>query len=190
MQSDMMPSNVDVGDDHLFVQFYMGSVENKEKSLAEGHPIFEPVPFVKIMVPGDKNTMIDTSVTPQYKRRFQRLWNLFEQNQTQTMEGFPIRDWPAITRAQADELFHLNIITVEHLAGIADVYGTRIMGFNDLKRKAQAYLAQAKDSAFAEKVSAENASLKVEIDALREQIAVINRRFEEATRAKSELVST
>jgi len=174
------------GDELLYVQFYMGSLKNEDKSVEAGHPIFDSVPFVKILVPGDRNTMVNTKVDDKTKRRFARLWSQFEQNQMQTIEGMPIQEWPAITRAQADELFYLNIVTVEQLAGLPDVYGSRIMGFQDLKRKAATYLAAAKDTALAEKLAAENANLQGQITYLQDELRKVNQRFEamEATNAK------
>jgi hypothetical protein len=172
------------GDEMLYVQFYMGSMKNEEKSVEQGRPIFESVPFVKILVPGDRNTVVNTIVDNKTKRRFAKLWHQFEQNNQQTIEGLPIREWPAITRAQADELFYLNIVTVEQLASLADVYGTRIMGFQDLKRKAQTYLAAAKDTAIAEKLSSENAALKQQVATLEDQIKLVNARFEKLEAAQ------
>jgi hypothetical protein len=166
------------GDEQLYVQFYMGSRKNEEKTDEAGHPVFDAVPFVKILVPGDKNTIVDTTVDATHKRRFALLWQQFQQNEAQTVQGMPIREWPAITRAQADELFYLNIVTVEMLANLADVYGSRIMGFNELKRKAETYLKAAKDSSFSEKLSSENATLKLQIVGLQQQIAKVNERFE------------
>lgn len=166
------------GDERLFVQFYLGSIKNDEKSDAAGHPVFDAVPFVKILVPGDKNTMIDTIADATYKRRFAKLWSNFQQSLSQDLSGFPLRDWPAITRSQAEELNHMNVYTVEQLATLADVYGAKIMGYNDLKRKAQAYLEQARDSAFAQKIAKENQELKDRIAAQDVEIKRLSDMFE------------
>jgi hypothetical protein len=172
------------GDELLFVQFYMGSMKNDEKTAEAGRPIFDSVPFVKILVPGDRNTVVNTTVDEKVKRRFARLWSQFQHNVTQTVEGTPLTEWPAITRAQADELIYLNITTVEQIAALADVYGSRIMGFQDLKRKAITYLAAAKDSALTEKLSAENANLQGQITYLQDELRKVNKRFEEMEAAK------
>jgi len=161
---------MDPGDEKLFVQFYVGARKNDEKSEEAGHPVFDSVPFVKILVPGDKNTLIDTAVTDAHKRRFARLWDQFQNNQKQELSGMPIREWPAVTRGQAEELIYLNIMTVEQLAQLADVYGSKIMGFNDLKRKAIDYVEKAKDAAYTEKLSAELAKRDLDIAALRDQV--------------------
>lgn len=166
------------GDEKLYVQFYMGSLYSAEKSTAAGHPVFDSVPFVKIKVPGDKNTLIDTVVNNQHKLRFARMWAQFEQTQTTTLSGMPLRDWPGITRAQAEELYHLNIATVEQLASVADVYGQRIMGFHDLKRKAQTYLQSAKDTALANKLADENAALRSNVSRLEGEVKRLSDMFE------------
>lgn len=173
------------GDERLFVQFYMGSVKDDDQSEEQGRPIFRTVPFVKIMVPGDKNTVIDTVADINYQRRFSKLWRAFQANEAQEVVGLPIREWPAVTRSQADELRYLNILTVEQLSTLPDVYGTRIMGFHDLKRKAEVYLAQAKDSALANKLSAENEALKTQLDATNAELKRLSERFEEMTQGRT-----
>jgi hypothetical protein len=183
IQNDQ-PGPMEPGDERLFVKFYLGSVRNEEKSLAEGRPVFDAVPFVKIMVPGDKNTIIDTFVDANYKRRFARQWNNFQQSIAQDISGTPLRDWAAITRSQAEELNHMNIFTVEQLATLADVYGAKIMGFNDLRRKAQTYLDQAKDSAFAQKMATENQELKNQIAANQTEIKRLSDLFEQMQAAQ------
>jgi hypothetical protein len=181
MQKQMDVPPMEPGDEKLFVQFYMGALRNEEKSEEEGRPIFDAVPFVKILVPGDKSTLIDTIADATHKRRFARMWQQFEQNQTQDLSGTPLRDWPAITRAQAEELNYLNVLTVEQVATLADVYGAKVMGFHDLKRKAEAFVAQAKDSAFAQKMAKQNAALKEELAAQKDEIKRLSDLFESLT---------
>jgi ribosomal protein L10 len=159
------------GDEKLFVQFYLGSIRNEEKSTEAGHPVFDAVPFVKIMVPGDKNTVIDTTVDERHKRRFAKMWHQFQQGQSpEGMSGMPLKDWPAVTRAVVEELNHLNIFTVEQLASVADVYVGKIMGIHELRRKAQVYLEQAKDSALALKMSEENQQLRNQLNANEQEL--------------------
>jgi len=169
----------DPEDAKLFVQFYMGAVVNDEASAQAGHPVYDSIPFVKILVPGDRNTTIDTRAGTQYPARFPRQWAAFKASEDQSLSGFPLREWPAITRGQAEEMAHLNVYTVEQLSTLPDVYGSKIMGFHDLKRRAETFLAAAKDSAFAEKMSAENAQLKVQLDATQQELARLSKAFDE-----------
>jgi cell division protein FtsB len=166
------------GDDRLFVQFYMGSVKNAAKSEEAGHPVFDDLPFVKIIVPGDKNTIIDTVADNSHKQRFARAWEQFQRNEEQIAEGWPLREWPAITRAQADELRHMNIVTVEQLANLSDVHGSKIMGYHELKRKAQTALTVAKDQSVAQKLAAQNETLKGQVAALEAQLKELSDRFD------------
>lgn len=173
------------GDDRLFVQFYMGTIPNPIRSEEAGHPVFDEVPFVKIIVPGDKNTVIDTKVENSHKQRFSRAWEQFQRNEEQVASGWPLKEWPGITRAQAEELRHLNIVTVEQLAELADVHGSRIMGYHELKRKAQTALAVAKDQSAAQRLASENELLKQQIATLTEQMQKLSARFDEVGKAKA-----
>lgn len=168
-------------DDNLFVQFYMGAIEDKDKSDEAGHPVFVDKPFIKIIVPGDKNSTVDTLASVQYQTRFAELWKKFLAGETQPLEGFPIDQWPAISRSMAEELKYLNIRTVEQMATCADVYGTRIMNFQELRRKAATFLALAKDTAVAVHLNEQLALRDVEIENLRNQIKDFNAKFEALT---------
>jgi hypothetical protein len=165
-------------DEKLYVQFYMGAVENVEKTAEEGHPVYDSIPFVKILVPGDRNTVIDTRAGPEHQRRFPRHWAAFKLNEDQALSGFPLREWPGVSRAQVEEMAHLNVYTVEQLATLPDVYGAKLMGFQNLKRKAETYLAAAKDNAFVEKVAAQNADLKNQLDATQQELARLSAKFD------------
>ena len=64
------PSTSQPGDERLYVKFYMGSTPDTAGTQREGRPMFKSVPFVKILVPGDRNTVIDTFADAKYKARF------------------------------------------------------------------------------------------------------------------------
>lgn len=168
-------------DARLFVKFYMGNRENPIKSAEAGHPVFDDVPFVRVIVPGDKNTVIDTPVREEHKQRFPQVWERFQKSNGdgESLSGMPIREWPAVTRGQCEELAYLNILTVEQLAAVSDGNGAKIMNFNALKRKALAYLEQAKDSAFTQKVIAENGKMQEQITFLTQQIKEQNEKFKQ-----------
>lgn len=170
MYAEQQNDAVQEGDERLFVRFYMGALKDEEKSLEAGHPVYNDVPFIKIIVPGDRNTVIDTIADARYKARFAKLWKQFEEGAKQEQPGFPLREWPAITRAAVEELAYINVHTVEQLAGLADVHGSRVMGFFDLKRKAEAFLVVAKESAGAQQLAAQNAALQDQITALKTQL--------------------
>ena len=177
MEQGMQQDGQLTGDEGLFVKFYMGTQKDEERSNEAGHPVFNDVPFVKIMVPGDKNTVIDTVADKQYQHRFARLWKQFTSQETQTHTGMPLKEWPAVTRGQVEELNYLNIHTVEQLASCADSHGQKVMNFHGLKAKAVAYLESAKDVALVQKLTETNATLQAQIDTMKAQMDEYARAF-------------
>ena len=150
------------GDEKLFVRFYKRSVIDGEQTNAKGRPIYKDVDYVRIFVPGDKNTEIDTKVTDQHKGRFPRQWEQWQRTQTQaTPEGTPLAEWPQITRSQAEELRFFGVLTVEQLAGLPDsMSGKGLMGFFDLRRKAQTFIGAQAENEKNAVAARENAELR------------------------------
>ena len=99
-------SDVQGADARLAVTFYKRSVKQEDESIAAGRPIFKEFDFVRICVPGDNLTEIDTYAQESHKQRFPRQWAHY-QNQVAGQEviiGTPIEQWPLVSRSQADEL--------------------------------------------------------------------------------------
>jgi len=137
------------GDEKLLVEIYLRSVQHPAKTEEAGHPVFEDVPFIKIQVPGDPTTLIDTKLRDHHKRRFARHWAHFQQYQNAApVIGTPLAEWAVVSRSQADNLRVSGVMTVEQLAELTDAQIQRIgMGGEQLRRKAQTWLKQATDSA-------------------------------------------
>jgi hypothetical protein len=168
---DMQPEVMQEGDDKLIVKFFLGSVEIPFKSEQEGRPIFESRPYVTIITPGSRDSLT-VPVNDVHKRRFPAAWKRFEGSQEahDEIHGMPLKEWPMVTRAQAEEMAFLNVFTVEQLADLADTHGQKMMNFHDLKRKAQAFVEAAKDGAFVQRITAENQKLQDQITALQTQL--------------------
>jgi hypothetical protein len=172
-------SDVQGADARLAVQFYKKSVKQNEASDEAGRPIFKEFDFVRIMVPGDNLTEIDTYAQESHKQRFPRQWAHY-QNQVgshQDIVGTPLEQWPQITRSQAEELKGLKFHTVESIADCSDQQLQRIgmvagMSPHNFRLKAKAFLNLANDSAEVAhreaelaQVKEENAKIKAETDA-------------------------
>jgi hypothetical protein len=143
-------------DERLAVRFYQRPEVNEFKSAAEGRPISEMKDCVRIEVPGDMTSIIDTYVNDDHKKRFPLQWAQYmnekrEGNENMEAQGTLLRDWPLLNAAQANELKHFKFYTVEQVASASDqqiqalgmMVGMHPFSFRD---KAKAYLAQAKDS--------------------------------------------
>lgn len=126
------------------VSFYDREVQNQFKSEQEGRPIFEMKCYIKKIPPGDKLLEIDRKATKQDFLRYPQQYDMYLKHQTTPVNGTPLEAWAQITRAQVAEYKALNIFTVEQLAELPDGYGHKIMGFQNWKQKAQAFLMAAK----------------------------------------------
>ena len=174
-----LPSDENGADSRLAVTFYKRSMEQKDDSIAAGRPIFKEFDFVRICVPGDNLTEIDTYANNGHKARFPRQWAHY-QNQVAGQEqiiGTPIEEWTIISRSQADELKGIKFHTVESVANASDqqlqrigmIAGMSPFAFRD---KAKAFLNLAdkvgdvnQREAEIEILRLENEALKAESDA-------------------------
>jgi hypothetical protein len=167
-------SDVQGADARLAVQFYKKSVKQDDASNEAGRPIFKEFDFVRIMIPGDNLTEIDTYAQESHKQRFPRQWAHY-QNQVTNHEdivGTPLDQWPQVTRSQADELRGLKFHTVESIADCSDQQLQRIgmvagMSPHNFRLKAKAFLNLANDSAEVAQREAELQALKAENDKIK-----------------------
>jgi uncharacterized coiled-coil protein SlyX len=165
-------------DSKLYVVFHMEAIQNGFRTEQEGRPIFDDVPHVRIHVPGDKTSVVDRPVIEEDKQRFSAQWEKFQKGMTQSPDGTPIEQWPLLTIGQVHEFKALNVMTVEQLAGMADANAQRFMGGNELRRKAKAFLAVAKDSAEAQRLVSANAELESRLATQDQTIAHLMTRLE------------
>lgn len=174
-----LPSD-DIGaDSRLAVTFYKRSMKQDDASMEAGRPIFKEFDFIRICVPGDSLTEIDTYANESHKQRFPRQWAHY-QNQVGNQEqiiGTPIEEWTIISRSQADELKGIKFHTVESVANASDQQLQRIgmiAGMNPytFRDKAKSFLNLAdqvgesnqREEELA-KLRQENAAIKMEADA-------------------------
>jgi len=182
-------SDIQGADSRLAVQFYKKSMKQEDASNEAGRPIFKEFDFVRIMIPGDNLTEIDTYAQDSHKQRFPRQWAHY-QNQTAGHEdivGTPLDQWPQVTRSQAEELRGLKFHTVESIADCSDQQLQRIgmvagMSPHNFRLKAKAFLNLANDSA-------EVAQREAELQALKEENAKIKSETEAKLAAMQEQVS-
>lgn len=137
------------GDETLFVVFYLGIIQNEARTVEEGRAIFDDVECIRIIVPGDKNSVVDRPASKQDKQRFAKQYALFQQGakEDEQVSGTRLSDWPYLSRAQAEELRYLGIKTVEQLSTVRDDITARVPGLVGLKQHAAVWLAKATKSA-------------------------------------------
>ena len=91
-------SDVQDGDSRLIVKFYKRAMKQEYESIEAGRPIFKDYDFVRIMIPGDNLTEIDTYALESHKHRFPKQWLQYQATQDNSNEihGTPVEQWPLI----------------------------------------------------------------------------------------------
>ena len=174
----------------MAVFFHTVQVQNNFKTMTEKRPIFEEKIFLKKLVPGDSTLVVDRPMREQDIEEYPIEWARFEQKKEQRVSGTPIDVWSAISETQKAEFKALHIFTIDQFAQLADSVVNKIMGFNDLRDKARAFIAAAKDSAVFDKIRAETdaklAQQEEEMAQLRELVNQLTAK--KSGRPKKELV--
>lgn len=127
-------------DSRLYVQFYLRPVLLTTQSEEEGRPIFKDIEHVRIMVPGDKLSIVDRIASPDDKQRFADHYKKFKAGDGEAVVGTRLEVVPWITRSKVEEYKFFGIITVEQLADASDQVGQKFPGFQADKQKAQKWL--------------------------------------------------
>lgn len=174
----------DAGDETLYVNFYMKPVLNRLKTDGgttvidgkevkvepAGHPVYDDKEYVTIRGGGDKTLINDRPVNRNDKRRFAKRYEAFKRGVQGGQSGMPLRDWPSITRSQAEELAYFGVVTVEQLATLPDGNIPSIGPVSALKQAATKWLEQAKGNAPLVKMQTELAARDEQIAALKAQM--------------------
>lgn len=165
-------TNANNGDENLFVQFFKAPVKMEYKSEQEGRPIYEERLMVRIQSPGNNNNIVEREAWDGDKLRFPKQWLQFQVKGEQAgVEGTPIEQWPALNRAQVEELRAVRFYTVESIANASDAQLQGMgMGGQGLRTKAQAYLKAAQDTALVQKQAADLERRDSEIAELKSQV--------------------
>jgi len=178
--------NLQFGDDRLGVQFYMQSVEDKERTLAEGRKCFKEREFIRIMVPGDRHNVTIrpvqvTGIMPTDDRlRFPRHYEAFQKKQEQkSHDGMPLKLWPAMPESTAEELQYINIFTVEQLATLSDTYVGKVPNGSKWKQRAEEFLKSIGDQAAVNRLNSalaeRDAKIATQEAAIKDQADIITK---------------
>lgn len=157
------------------VRFEERSEEDRNASIEAGRLVLKSVHFVLISQPGSKDCVekdaegwladiqrraMAGAYPQEWVDAFRTRYEAWKRGLEAPPMGFPVREWAAISRAQADNLCAIGVLTVEDLANANEPTMARIgMGARTLKDKAQAWLDSAKQHGNAEELAALRAKL-------------------------------
>lgn len=157
-------------DDRLYVTFSRKPKLQAGASREAGRAIYKEVDFIRIMVPGDKLTVVEREVDEIDRRRFAARYEKWLAGAGNAVEGTPLASLPKMTPAKIEEYKFFNVHTVEQLAAAPDSLGQKFMGFNGDKQAAQAFLELAKGNAPIEKMNEELKARDAKIEEMQAQI--------------------
>jgi len=166
-------SGPQAGDERLYVKFFYHPRKNELLSTQEGRPIYEDREYIEITVPGNRDMVVCRPISDIERERFPRHYAAFRNKAAQPNDGTPLNIWPALTKAQVEEMKFFNVHTVEQLAGMSDEQSQKFMGIQNLRTRARAFLEESGKSAAAEKLSSELAKRDEEIAYLKAQMEEI-----------------
>ena len=177
--------------DMPYVTFTSQEIEDPIETKAKGWVVHKDQHFAKVTPRGSKDTYFgklpqwfDTQkqelragrILPEWLDKWERDYERFKKGQEIPLEGTPIRGWKMLTGAQQENLIRLNILTVEDLAAATAEAVSHIgMGAIELKRRAEAWLAQNADK---ESGAVKMAALQREVDMLRDSNASLSKKLE------------
>lgn len=165
------------GDDtQCYVEFSNEYVLNNAKTAKEGHPIYDAVPFITIMFPGDKTKKVvrqvrlaTNGVEPSDPDRWPKQWQRFQNQQQQVPDGMPLEQWASLTKPDVMSLKGSGIFTVEQLSNVPDhLLHSLGHGARMLRDKAKAWLATSNSNV--EQIMRRIEALEAENQVLREQL--------------------
>lgn len=159
--------------DTVIPVFYMKAVKNNFESEKQGRDVWDEVPYVEMMIPGDKLTTVHERVKEEHKARWPTSWAAFQANQEAPQEGTPLAEWPPVNRSMVEMLASVKVRTVEQLACLSDAQlsASIPMGGRVLREKAQAWLKQADDMAPLAEMQQKHEAALAEIESLKRQVS-------------------
>ena len=172
-----------------FIEFEQRAIEDRNASIASGGIIMRDVDYVIVRQVGSKDTVEKDAVEwlvdldrlaangaypGEWVRHFREKYNAFKAGQVEPEMGLPVRHWPSLSKAQAENLIGAGVRTVEDIAAMNEPTMQRVgMGARELKKKAQAYLESRDANKAAEQITA----LRIENEAKDDRISTLEARL-------------
>lgn len=170
----------------VLVAFGLAPFKNEKKSAEAGYDVYDDIEHVKIVVPGDRQSLYLQPATEVYRQRFPKAHAAFKaRDQGGKDSGYPIENWAPMTRGTAMTMKAAHIHTVEALATVDDSMIDRLcQGARGLRDKARIWLKDAADGAATMRVAGEKEALERQLAAMRAQMAAMSNALPPEVRAK------
>lgn len=160
------------GDDKLYVRFFTDVLPDEVASKETGIRKFRDVDMIQIMVPGDKRNITIREAREEDKHRFAKHYERFKANKEaeDQIDGYPLSQWGALSRATAEELRYLGFRTIEHVAGASDAVLGKHPGLRQLQQRAKQWIESQKSAAPAQKLADDLQDAQETIQGMKKQM--------------------
>lgn len=175
-----------------FIVFEQRAVEDRNASIQAGGLVMRDVDYVIVRQVGCKDTvekeaegwLVDIeraaaqgTYPGEWVRHFREKYQAFKAGQAEPELGLSVRQWPSLSKAQAENLVAAGVRTVEDVAVMNEPTMQRVgMGARELKGKAKAYVESRDQNKAAEQITALQAQLgdrETRIEALEARLAAL-----------------
>lgn len=175
-----------------FIVFEQRAIEDRNASIAAGGLVMRDVDYVIVRQVGCKDTVekeaegwladIEKAAAQgtypgEWVRHFREKYQAFKAGQAEPELGLSVRQWPSLSKAQAENLVAAGVRTVEDVAVMNEPTMQRVgMGARELKGKAKAYVESRDQNKAAEQITALQAQLgdrETRIEALEARLAAL-----------------
>lgn len=172
-----------------FIEFIETAIEDRNETIAQGRLVMKPQEMVVIRQIGSKDSIefiadewlkqqetlaMSGRLPPEWAALYRAKYKAWKDGKEGPVNGFPIRDWPSVNRAMAENLIALGVVAVEDLANANEPTLERIgMGARALQQKAKAFLESTKGTVNHEEL----AGLRAQLSDRDERISDLEKRL-------------
>lgn len=159
-----------------YVQFEQRAVEDRNATIKAGGLVMRDVDYVIVMQVGSKDTVEKDALDwlndldrlaqngnypIEWAQHFRRQYESWKAGYATPELGLSVRQWPSLSKAQAENLLAAGVRTVEDVATMNEQTMQRVgMGARELQRKARAYVDSRETNKAAEQIAALQADLE------------------------------
>ncbi|MDB4725953.1 hypothetical protein OAF54_00860 [bacterium] len=122
-------------------------IQNNFKTEEQGIPVFEDIPFVRIITPSAKNQEVHRKLNAGDKIKYKEVWEAFDKKEAHKAAGTPLSQWPEMEIGLIPVYEHNHVYTVEDFAEVSEAnLGNLGMGSSGLQLKAKKFLEGKSES--------------------------------------------
>ncbi|MDO4161884.1 MAG: hypothetical protein Q4D80_02620 [Pseudomonadota bacterium] len=162
---------------NVAARFYDKAVKTNEVS-ENGLPIFKNVTYVEIRLKDNNTEVFNQPASSEKIRRFPKEYALYQLSKKEAEKGTPLEQFAFLTAAEIATCKNRGVFTVETLAKL-DFEKVKNLGLENEHVLAQMFLEKSENNKALDNFIKKELEYKREIEALREQLTVLQRALNE-----------